>query len=120
MNLKFLFSFGCVGLFVAVLLAGIRLYMLYHEPQYQNVMYGGWFETLTLILWPSSCYLTLLQSEEPAKVAFAVWSVAVLLNPVIYASLDGLCKGCAAARANAVTVPMDSKLPITRTSGELH
>jgi hypothetical protein len=82
---KVLFSFGCVGLFISVLLAGIRLYMLHHEPQYQDVMYGGWFDTLTLILWPSSLYLTVLQSEEPAKVAFVVWSVAVLLNPAIYA-----------------------------------
>jgi hypothetical protein len=87
---KFLFSFGCAGFFIAVLLAGIRLYMLYHEPQYQDVMYGGWFDTLTLILWPSAFYLTLLQSEEPAKVAFVVWSVAVLFNPLIYAVVGWL------------------------------
>ena len=84
MRRKFLSSFGCVGLFVAVLLAGARLYMLYHEPQYRDVMCGGWFDTLTLILWPSSFYLTVLQSEEPAKVAFVVWTIAVLLNPAIY------------------------------------
>ena len=90
MKRKFISSFGCVGLFVAVLLAGIRLYMLYHELQYWDVMYGGWFDTLTLILWPSSFYLTVLQSEEPAKVAFVVWSIAVLLNPAIYALVGWL------------------------------
>jgi hypothetical protein len=58
--------------------------MLYHDPQYRDVMYGGWFDTLTLILWPSSFYLTVLQNEEPAKVVFAVWSVGILLNPAIY------------------------------------
>lgn len=88
MKRKFLSSFGCVGLFVAVLLAGIRLYMLYHEPQYLYAQ--RWFDTLTLILWPSSFYLTVLQSEEPAKVAFVVWTIAVLLNPAIYALIGWL------------------------------
>ena len=83
MKRKFLFNFACIGLFVAVLLAGIRLYMLYHEPQYQDVMYGGWFDTLTLIFWPNAFYLTVLQSKEPAKVVFVVCSVAILFNPVI-------------------------------------
>jgi hypothetical protein len=85
---KFISSFGCVGLFVAVLLAGTRLYMLYHEPQY--LYEQRWFDTLTLILWPSSFYLTVLQSEEPAKVAFVVWTIAVLLNPAIYALVGWL------------------------------
>jgi len=88
--MQILISFCCAGFFIAVLLAGIRLYMLYHEPQYQHVMYGGWFDTLTLILWPRRFLLTLLQSEGPAKVAFVVWSVAVLFNPVIYAAVGWL------------------------------
>lgn len=85
MKREFLFGCGCVGLFVAILLAGVRLYMLYHEPQYQDVMYGGWFDTITLILWPGAFYLTVMQSKEPVKIAFFVWTVAVLLNPAIYA-----------------------------------
>ena len=90
MKRKFLSGLGCVGLFVAVLLAGIRLCMLYHEPRYQDVLYGGWFDTITLILWPSSFYLTVLQSKESAKVAFVVWTIAVLFNPAIYALVGWL------------------------------
>ncbi len=77
-------TFGLLGLFVAIVLAAIRLYMLYHEPQYRDVLYGAWFDTLTLILWPSSFYLTVMVSKEPPKVAVVVWSIAILLNPLIY------------------------------------
>jgi hypothetical protein len=87
---KFLLSFGGVGLFVAVLLAGTRLYMLGHEPQFRGAMYGGWFDILTLVLWPGAFYLTVLQSDEPAKVQFVVWSIAVLVNPAIYAFVGWL------------------------------
>jgi hypothetical protein len=77
-------TFGLLGLFVAILLAAIRLYMLRHGPQYRDVLYGGWFDTLTLILWPSSFYLTVMVGKEPPKVAVVVWSIAVLFNPLIY------------------------------------
>lgn len=77
-------TFGLFGLFVSVLLASIRLYMLGHDPQYRDVLYGGWFDTLTLILWPSSFYLTVMLDKEPIKVAVFVWSIAVLFNPFIY------------------------------------
>ena len=59
--------------------------MLHHEPLYRDVLYGGWFDTITLILWPNSFYLKVMVAKEPAKVAFAVWSIAVLLNPPICA-----------------------------------
>jgi|ERR1035438_372843 hypothetical protein len=62
----------------------------YHEPPVSARNVWGWFDTLTFILWPGAFYLTLLQSEEPAKVAFVVWSIAVLFNPVIYAAVGWL------------------------------
>jgi hypothetical protein len=64
--------------------------MLHHEPLYRDVLYGGWFDTITLILWPSSFYLTIMVGKEPAKVVFVVWSIAVLLNPAIYALVGWL------------------------------
>ena len=77
-------TFSLFGLFVAILLAGVRLYMLYHEPRYRDVLYGGWFDTLTLIFWPRSFYLTVMVGKEPVKVAVVVWSVAVLFNALVY------------------------------------
>jgi len=77
-------TFSLVGLFIAIVLAAVRLYMLHHEPHYRDVLYGSWFDTLTLILWPSSFYLTIMVSNEPAKTGFVVWSIAVLFNPIIY------------------------------------
>ena|SRR2546422_8175677 len=77
-------TFSLFGLFVAIVLAAVRLYMLHHEPLYRGVLYGAWFDTLTLILWPGSFYLTVMVAKEPAKTAFVVWSIAVLFNPVIY------------------------------------
>ena len=85
MKKKFVISFGLLGLLVAILLAGMRLYMLHHEPQFQDVMYGGWFDTVTLIFWPSAFYLSIMVAEEPIKVAAVVWSVAIFFNPIIYA-----------------------------------
>ena len=57
--------------------------MLRHERQYLDALYGGWFDTLTLILWPGAFYVTVMVAEEPIKVAAFVWSIAVLLNPLI-------------------------------------
>jgi cobalamin synthase len=62
--------FGAFGLAVAVLLAGIRIYLLY---QYQDVV--DWFNTLTLIVWPSAFYLTVMQAKAPPTVAArTVWA----------------------------------------------
>jgi hypothetical protein len=72
--------FGAFGLAVAVLLAGIRIYLLY---QYQDVV--DWFNTLTLIVWPSAFYLTVMQAKAPPTVAAVVWSVAIFANALIYA-----------------------------------
>ena len=77
-------TFALFGLFVAIMLAAIRLYMLRHEPQYLDALYGGWFDTLTLILWPGAFYLSIMVAEEPLKVAVVVWSIAILFNPLIY------------------------------------
>jgi hypothetical protein len=78
---KMVVVFGACGLAVAILLAGIRIYMLH---QYQDVV-GDWFNTLTLILWPSAFYLTVMQAKTPLAVAVVVWSVAILANALIYA-----------------------------------
>jgi len=78
---KIVVVFGACGLAVAFLLAGIRIYMLY---QYQDVV-GDWFNTLTLILWPSAFYLTVMQEKAPPTVVVVVWSVAIFANALIYA-----------------------------------
>jgi len=81
---KTVVGFGACGLAVAILLAAIRIYMFY---QYQDVVYGDgdWFNTFTLILWPSAFYLTVMQAKEPITVAIVVWSIAVFSNALIYA-----------------------------------
>ena len=58
--------------------------VLRHEPQYQDVLYGGWFDTLTIILWPGAFYLSIMVAKEPLKVTVVVWSIAILFNPIIY------------------------------------
>jgi hypothetical protein len=77
-------TFSLSGLFIAIVLLVIRLYMLHHEPFYRDVLYGGWFDTLTLILWPGAFYLTVMQSREPLKEVIFVCSIAILFNPLIY------------------------------------
>jgi hypothetical protein len=72
---------GAIGLTVAFLLAGIRIYMLY---EYQGVV-EDWFNTFTLILWPGAFYLTVMQAKAPPTVAVVVWSVAIFANVLIYA-----------------------------------
>jgi hypothetical protein len=89
MKKKFVVTFALIGLCVALVLAAVRLYILHHEPLY---FYGdgAWFNTLSLILWPSVAYLALVQYEDPAKVAFVMWSVAVLFNAIIYGAVGWL------------------------------
>jgi hypothetical protein len=82
---KFLFAFGCGGFVVAIVLFVIRFYLLRHDP-----LYGGWFDILTVALWPGAFYLLILQSSEPSKVIFFVYSVAVTLNVVIYTLIGWL------------------------------
>ena len=85
MKKKFVLRFGLLGLVVALTLAGIRLYALSHQPQYKEFLYGDWkFNAATLIFWPGAFYLSVLESEEPVKVAIVVWGVAVLTNPLLY------------------------------------
>jgi|ERR1700722_11618263 hypothetical protein len=79
-------TFALVGLFVAVVLAAIRIYMLRHAPEYDDVLYGGWFDTVTLVLWPSALYLSILMEKEPAKVVVTVLGIAIAFNPLIYAA----------------------------------
>jgi hypothetical protein len=73
-----------LGLFIAVSFAAVRLYTLGRLSQYEGVLYGGWFDTMTLIFWPSSFYLTVLVSKEPVERAIIVWSIAILPNVPIY------------------------------------
>jgi hypothetical protein len=81
---KMVVRFSGCGLAVAILLAAIRIYMLY---QYPDVVYGDgpWFNTFTLILWPGAFYLTVMQAKAPVNVAAVVWSVAIFSNGLIYA-----------------------------------
>jgi hypothetical protein len=37
-----------------------------------------------VFLWPGSFYLSVMVAKEHLKVAVAVWSIAILLNPPIY------------------------------------
>jgi hypothetical protein len=74
-----LLAFGCVGLIVAIVLLVVRFYLANHDP-----LYGGSFDMFTVILWPGAFYLLVLQTSEPPKVVFVVYSIAVLLNVVIY------------------------------------
>jgi hypothetical protein len=90
MKKKIIVTFALFGLCVALVLAGARLYMLHNEPLYREVLYGEWFEPLTLIFWPSAFYLSVMQADEPAKTAIVVWSIAILANPVIYACFGWL------------------------------
>jgi hypothetical protein len=69
---------------MAASFASIRLYMLYHLPVYGGALYGGWFDTLTLIFWPGSFYLTVMVAKASLSLAIFVWGIAILLNVPIY------------------------------------
>jgi hypothetical protein len=45
---------GMFGFLIAIAFAAVRLYMLGHQSLYEGALYGGWFDTLTLIFWPGS------------------------------------------------------------------
>jgi MFS family permease len=89
MKKKFLVTLALCGLGIALVLAAVRLYIPDHDPLY---FYGDgeWFNTLSLILWPSVFYLAILQYEDPAKVVFVVWSIAILFNAIIYGAVGWL------------------------------
>jgi hypothetical protein len=89
MKKKFLVTFTLCGLGIALVLTAVRLYILRHDPLYFDGD-GAWFDTLSLILWPSVFYLSVLQDEEPAKTVFVVWSIAVLFNAIIYGAAGWL------------------------------
>jgi hypothetical protein len=67
-------------------LAGIRIYVFSHQPQYQEFLSGdwNWFDTATMIFWPGAFFLRVMQGEEPVKVAIVVWGIAVLANPLLF------------------------------------
>ena len=90
MKKKFLISFALCGLGVAILLAAARIYMLHNASPHDDVLNEGWFDILTLILWPSAIYLGILKSAEPAKVVFVVYSIAVSSNAIIYGGVGWL------------------------------
>ena len=87
---RLIVTFALVGLFVAIILAAIRIYMLMHESEYGDAMYGGWFDIVTLVLWPSAFYLSILMEKESASVVIKVWTIAILFNPLIYAAVGWL------------------------------
>jgi hypothetical protein len=80
-------TFSLIGLAVAVVLAAIRIYMLLHQPEYDDALYSEWFTILTLVLWPSAFYLSILMEKEPASVVVKIWTIAILFNPLIYAGV---------------------------------
>jgi hypothetical protein len=86
---KFVVIFALCGLGIALVLGAVRLYILHHQPLY---FYGDgeWFNTLSLILWPSVSYLALVEYEDPVKVVFVMWSVAIAFNAVIYGAVGWL------------------------------
>ncbi len=99
---KFVLTFALCGLAIALVLAAVRLYILHHDPMY---FYGEgeWFNSLSLILWPSVFYLALVEYEDPAKVVFVMWSVAIAFNAVIYGAVGWLV--CRIARFMGLVRP---------------
>jgi hypothetical protein len=87
---RLIVTFALVGLFVAIILAAIRIYMRMHESEYGDAIYGGWFDIVTLVLWPSAFYLSILMEKESASVVIKVWTIAILFNPLIYAAVGWL------------------------------
>jgi len=78
---KTIVAFGVCGLTIAIVLAAIRLSLLY---RYRGDV-EDWFNSLTLIFWPGAFYLTVMQAKAPATLALVVWSVAIFANALIYA-----------------------------------
>src|SRR5579862_8169148 len=89
MKKKFIATFALGGLGVALALAAFRLYVFYTNPS-SDLRNDGWFDIITLMLWPSAFYLGILKTAEPAKEVFFVYGVAVLLNAPIYAGIGWL------------------------------
>ena len=89
MKKKFVLTFALCGLGIALVLGALRLYILHHDPLY---FYGDgeWFNTLSLILWPSVSYLAILQYADSTKEAVIVWSVAILFNAIVYGAVGWL------------------------------
>jgi hypothetical protein len=100
MKKKIVLGFGALGLFMALVLGAMRLFMLYHEAQYSDVLYGASFTYTTLLFWPGSFYLMVLQGEEPPLVGVVVWTIAILVNPAIYAFVGWLISKAIGATKN--------------------
>ena len=64
---KSLLGLDYLSLFMAIVLAAVRLFMIYHAADYSDVLDGDFFTYFTLALWPGSFYLTILQAEEPVQ-----------------------------------------------------
>jgi hypothetical protein len=84
MKKKIVIGFASFGFFMAIVLAAVRLFMLYHAAEYGDVLYGQFFTYFTLALWPGSFYLTILQAKEPVQTVVVVWIVAIVFNAVWY------------------------------------
>jgi hypothetical protein len=81
---KFVLAFGSVGIIVAVLLGAVRLCILHYSPESLHGGEFGWLDTLTLTLWPSAFYLTVLQAKEHTGAQVIVWGLAIVFNAPIY------------------------------------
>jgi hypothetical protein len=99
MKKKIVIGFASFGLFMAIVLAAVRLFMIYHAAEYGNVLYGEFFTYFTLSLWPDSFYLTILQAKEPVQTFVVVWIVAIVLNAVLYGIVGWVFLKVAGVRA---------------------
>jgi hypothetical protein len=97
MTWKFIRGFSLVGLAVAIVLAAIRIYMLSEWPSYLYQPGSEWFDIVMLALWPGAFYLTVLQDKEPLRTVAVVYTIAIVLNPLIYGAAGWLV--CSALRA---------------------
>jgi hypothetical protein len=84
MNKKVLVTCALCGLGMALVFTVPRIFLLHYAPSFFDSEGGDWFNMITLIFWPGVFNLTVLQDKEPVKVVFVVWTIAVLLNGVIY------------------------------------
>ena len=99
MKKKIVIGFSAFGMFMAIVLAAVRIFMLYHAAEYGDVLYGEFFTYFTLAIWPGSFYLTILQAKQPVQTAVVVWIVAIVLNGVLYGFVGWVFSKVAGVRA---------------------
>jgi hypothetical protein len=51
---------------------------------------SGWYDVLTLTVWPSATGLMVLETRDPLSDVVAIFSIAIVLNALIYAAVGWL------------------------------